>query len=331
MNRVLVTGANGHVGNNLVRELARQGYDVKAGLRSLEKKNTLKGVQCEIVHCDLMDKGSLKNALADVDILFQVAAVFKHWAEDEEREIVQPNVIGTRNVLKAAHEMGVQKIVYVSSIVALEQTIRNEKGEVLNSTYNESDQGNPYCRAKTLAEQEAWKVAKELNLNLVTVLPSTILGGEYQPETESLNSFNAIVNGRMPFLYNMYLSIIDVRDVVSGIIAAAISGKSGSRYVLSNTEVASVDDVIAIAREINPGLVPPKILTEEEIYDLADKAEAEAKLTNSRPVILRSNVKRTLNQKFIFDLENSVADLEHAPTPIAAVLRETFANLYAKE
>ncbi|KOO10154.1 epimerase, partial [Vibrio xuii] len=74
---------------------------------------------------------------------------------------------------------------------------------------------------KTLAEQEAWKVAQELELNMVSVLPSTILGGEYQPSTESLDAFSAIVNGKMPFLYELYLSPIDVNDVVKGMINAA--------------------------------------------------------------------------------------------------------------
>ena len=87
---VLVTGANGHLGNNLVRELVRKGDQVKAGMRNTQNRDTLYGVDCEIVQADLLDKDSLRKALEGVDILYQVAAVFKHWAENPEEEIVQP-------------------------------------------------------------------------------------------------------------------------------------------------------------------------------------------------------------------------------------------------
>ncbi|AXT71175.1 NAD-dependent epimerase/dehydratase family protein [Vibrio sp. dhg] len=330
MNRCLVTGASGHVGNNLVRALSRQGDYVRAGIRNLKKSDSLQGIDCDVVYCDLLDKASLREALNGIDTLYQVAAVFKHWAEDEEAEIVNPNLIGTRNILEAAKEAGVKRVVYVSSIASLEQTHRNENGEIIVEGYNVSDQVNPYCRAKTLAEQEAWKVSEELDLDMVTVLPSTILGGEYKPNTESLDAFSAIVNGKMPFLYELYLSPIDVDDVVKGMISAAKTGVRGHRYVLANTSTISTKQIIDIAREINPSLVAPKILDENEIYALVDQAEAEALKTNTRPKIIRSNVARTLKHKFVFDLHNSLMHLGHSPKAAETVVRETMQSLYLR-
>ncbi|NOI13400.1 NAD-dependent epimerase/dehydratase family protein [Vibrio hepatarius] len=328
MDRCLVTGANGHLGNNLVRALSKQGHNVRAGIRNPDKSSSLAGVDCEIVYCDLLDKASLQAALQDIDTLYQVAAVFKHWAEDEEKEIVEPNLLGTRNILQAAYEAGVKRVVYVSSIATLEQTRRNEDGEILVEGYNVSDQLNPYCRAKTLAEQEAWKVADELDLDMVTVLPSTILGGEFKPSTESLDAFSAIVNGKMPFLYELNLSPIDVNDVVNGMISAAKLGLRGKRYVLANTTTISSEEIIDIAREINPALVAPKILSEPEIYALVDQAEAEALSTNTRPKLIRSNVARSLKHKFIFDQKDSLEHLNHAPISAKTVVRETMQSLY---
>ncbi len=324
----LVTGANGHLGNNLVRALLKKGVNVRAGIRSLENSKTLEGLDCEIVHCDLLDSDSLKKALEGVDTLYQVAAVFKHWAEDEEKEIVGPNVKGTRAILEAAKEAGVRKIVYVSSIASLEQTNRNSKGEILDEAYNVSDQGNPYVRAKTRSEEEAWKVAEELDLDLVAVLPSTIIGGEYKKQTETINAFSAVVNGRMPFTYDMYLSLIDANDVAKGMVLAAEKGVKGSRYILSNTEALSMRKIVEIAKEINPDLKPPAFLDEKAIYDLAAKAEEEAKRTNTRPAIIRSNVKRTLGVDFKFDLSKTISDLGYSPRPAEEVLRETLKELY---
>lgn len=328
MVKCLVTGATGHLGNNLVRELSRQGHQVRAGVRNLSKSDSLKGVDCDIVYCDLLDVTSLQTALEGVDVLYQVAAVFKHWAEDEEKEIVEPNLIGTKNILRAAHEAGVKKVVYVSSIATLEQTARNQQGEIKVEGYNVSDQVNPYCRAKTLAEQEAWKVAQELDLDMVTILPSTILGGDFKPNTESLDAFSAIVNGKMPFLYEMNLSPIDVHDVVKGMIKASTHGVRGKRYVLANTSTISSEEIIDIAREVNPQLTAPKILSEQEIYALVDQAEKEALETQTRPKLIRSNVARSLKHRFVFDQRESLTDLKHTPIDAREVVRATMASLY---
>jgi len=330
MKKVLVTGANGHVGNNLVRALMKENVEIRAGIRNLNNKHLLEALACEVVHLDFLDPVTLEKSLEGIDVLYQVAAVFKHWSSDEEKEIVEPNVIGTRNILEAAHKAGVEKIVYVSSIAALEQHKRNENGEIMTTAYNESDQLNPYVRSKTLSEMEAWKVAQALDLNLVTVLPSTIIGGTYKKTTETLAAFSALVNGKMPFTYEMCLNFIDADDIAKGMILAAQKGVKGKRYVLSNTEALPMEMVIEIAKEINPSLVPPTLLTEQQILTLADKSEEEAKKTNSRPRIIKSNVIRTLGVEFKFDLTETVKDLEFQPRSGELVLRETLNELFEK-
>jgi dihydroflavonol-4-reductase len=113
----LVTGANGHLGNNLVRALLDSGEQVRASVRDTTNTAPFEGLDCEIVQADLMDKDSLLHALEGVDTLYQVAAVFKHWARDPQRDIIEPNLQGTRNVLEAAAEKKVRRVVYVSSEV----------------------------------------------------------------------------------------------------------------------------------------------------------------------------------------------------------------------
>ncbi len=287
MSLALVTGANGHVGNNLVRALIKEDVSVRAGIRNLKNRTVLEDLDCEISHCDFLSPESLEGALAGVEVLYHVAAVFKHWAQDEEKEIVEPNIIGTRNILQAAHKAGVKKIVYVSSIASLESENRNSAGEILSNAYNVGDQGNPYVRSKTLSEKEAWKVASELDLDLVTVLPSTIIGGEFKKATETLSAFSALVNGKMPLTYDMYLNFIDANDIAKGMILAANKGVKGRRYVLSNTDVLPMNRVIEIAKEINPGLAEPKMLEAKAIYELADQAELRAQESNERPLIIK--------------------------------------------
>lgn len=330
MEKVLVTGANGHVGNNLVRALMDENVEIRAGIRNLNNKRILDDLNCEVVHLDFLDPKTLEKSLERIDVLYQVAAVFKHWSSDDEKEIVEPNIVGTRNILKAAHKAGVKKIVYVSSVAALEQTRRNENDEIITVGYNESDQVNPYVRSKTLSEMEAWKVAEELDLNLVTVLPSTIIGGTYKKSTETLSAFFGLVNGNMPFTYEMYLNFVDANDIARGMILAAKKGLKGKRYVLSNTEAVPMTKVIEIAKEINPNLTAPILLSEEEILELADKEELKALESNSRPRIIRSNVKRTVGVDFKFDLSETIKDLGFEARSGELVLKETLKELYKK-
>lgn len=117
----LVTGANGHLGNTLVRALLDQGYRVRAGVRDVNDSAAFEGLDCERVYAELFDEAAMLEALNGVDLLFQVAAVFKHWARHPYAEIIEPNVEGTRRVLQAAAKAGVKRVVYVSSVAAIGQ------------------------------------------------------------------------------------------------------------------------------------------------------------------------------------------------------------------
>ncbi len=111
---MLVTGANGHLGNNLVRELVGEGKRVRASVRRVSDTLPFQGVDCEIVSADMLDRASLRRALEHVDVLYHCAAVFRHWAKYPTSEIVKTNLDGTENILEAAAEMDVKKIVYVT-------------------------------------------------------------------------------------------------------------------------------------------------------------------------------------------------------------------------
>lgn len=325
----LVTGANGHLGNNLVRELLKQGYQVRAGIRNMNNADSLTGLDCEIIHCDFLDKESLKKSLKGVETLYHVAAVFKHWAKDEEKEIVEPNIIGTENILTIAKEMGVKKVIYVSSIATLESTKRNDKGEIKLDSWNISDLKNPYVRSKTLSEEKAWDVAKELNLDLITVLPSTILGGEYKSATESTNFFKGLINNMVPFFFDVRLSFVDASDVAKGMILAKEKGISGKRYVLSNTKPLHSPDILKICKEINKDFVEPQLKTYDEMMVIAHMAEEKAKEEGTKPAIVKTNIQRAFGIDFIFDMEETINDLGYNPKPADQVLKETLIDLMA--
>jgi dihydroflavonol-4-reductase len=123
----------------------------------------LSALDCEIVYADMHDLQAMLQAmlqaLEHVDVLYHVAAVFKHWAKDPDAEIIQANIKGTEVVLQAAGQAKVKKIVYVSSIAAI-----GHSKETLNETHWSSDSKNAYYQSKILSERRAWQLAKQLKL-----------------------------------------------------------------------------------------------------------------------------------------------------------------------
>ena len=114
MKHVLVTGANGHVGYNLVKELLAHGYLVRASVRDAAKAKHLRSLgdadRLEIVSADIMKPETLEPAMEGLDGVFQVAAVFAFHAKDPEKEIIDPSVVGGANVLRAAAKAKVKKV-----------------------------------------------------------------------------------------------------------------------------------------------------------------------------------------------------------------------------
>src|SRR5882757_9545681 len=107
-NLALVTGANGHLGNNLVRLLLQKGIPVRASVRNINNKQAFEGLGCEVVQADITDKQSLINALKGVHTFYAVGAAFKLWAKNPQKELCDVNLNGTKNMIEAAAQAGVK-------------------------------------------------------------------------------------------------------------------------------------------------------------------------------------------------------------------------------
>ena len=115
MRPTLVTGANGHVGNNICRLLVQRGEPVRAMIRATADPAPLQGLDVEIVHGDILDTDAVGRAVEGCGRVYHTAAGFLMWAKDTERSIIRPSVDGTRNLMKAAAKAGVEKVLYIST------------------------------------------------------------------------------------------------------------------------------------------------------------------------------------------------------------------------
>lgn len=229
--RVFVTGGTGFIGANLVRLLLLEGYTVKALVRPSSRLDNLHSLDVELVKGDLNDP-NLWQQMVDCQYLFHVAAHYSLWLKDREA-LYHHNVLGTRNVLAAARQAGIERTVYTSSVAAIGV---GAAGKVVDETHQSplEELIGYYKQSKYLAELEA-REAAEAGQEVVVVNPSTPIGpGDIKPTPTGGDIILRFLRRQMPFYMDTGLNFIDVRDVAWGHLLALQLGKSGDRYILGH-------------------------------------------------------------------------------------------------
>lgn len=257
---VLVTGSNGHLGYNLVCALRARGYHVRAGVRDpRDKKKTahLLAAGAEPVAADLLDRDALMAAAKGVEGVFHVAAVVQMWARDPEAEIIRPTVEGMRNVLEAAASARVHRVVVTSSIAAV-GVHGSEERPLTEADWNESP-ATPYAVAKTAAERLAWSIAEREGLDVVAVIPSTIIGPGFHRHTPVTTFFDVVLSGWLPFALPAETSYVDARDLADAQIAAYETESARGRYIASGA-CYSLRELVGFIAQAAPGVRVPRMV-----------------------------------------------------------------------
>lgn len=231
MARVLVTGANGHLGANLVRAALGRGHDVRALVRTGSDTRGLRGVPVAIVPGNVLDEASLVRAAEGCDLFVHAAAVYRNWARDPD-EILRPAIQGTRNALHAAAKAGVKRVVFTSSNATI--GFAREPARPLDESSTMTGAKSPYIRAKCESEQLALQLGRERGVEVVVVNPCGIIGRHDWRLTPTMRAIRAIVDGGPVVLA---VALTDVRDVAEGHFLAAEKGTPGERYLLSGDNV----------------------------------------------------------------------------------------------
>ncbi|MCV2484381.1 NAD-dependent epimerase/dehydratase family protein [Flavobacterium sp. SH_e] len=325
-NLVLVSGANGHLGNNLVRLLIKKGFQVRASVRDINSKGCFKDLDCEVVQADITDKASFVKALRGVETFYAVGAAFKLWAKDPKKEIYEVNMAGIRNTIAAAAEAGVKRIVYVSSIAALDYTHLPTKE---SNGYN-PDRRDMYYNSKNDGEKLAFQLSKELGIELVSVMPGAMIGGEaFLPLNVSYGVLKLILNRQIPMDTRITLNWVDVKDVAEGCLLAAQKGRSGERYILANEKCMTITDTTKLAQKNYPelklkipGSVPKFVL-----YAIAGFMELSAKISGKPPVITTKDIAMFSGLQQDFDISKSRNELGFNPKNAEQAVKEALAYL----
>ncbi len=230
----LVTGGTGFVGSHIARMLVERGYDTRILRRSTSRLDALADVICEHAIGDVMDLDSLRVALEGVDWVFHTAAVADYWRSDPRR-IYEVNVDGTRNVLQAAEEMGVKRVIVTSSAASIGYSADLRSMDE-SMRFNWDQHIMPYGHSKFLAEAEVYR-AIQRGLDCVILNPTVITGPGDLNQISSSVILEMARGNVPPTIPPGGVTVIDVRDVAAAHIAAAERGRTGERYLLGSVDL----------------------------------------------------------------------------------------------
>lgn len=254
----LVTGGSGHLGANLVRTLIERGEEVRALVH--EDARALDGLELERVAGDLRDLDSLRRAVKGCTRLYHLAAFVSLRNADVE-QIYQVNVLGTRNLLQAAREAGVERIVHCSSFGAVG---RNPAGASDESWFiNPFEPALEYERSKAFAEHEVLRQVVD-GLDVVIVNPSGMVGPhDYRPSFVGQTILD-FMHGKMKAYVAGAFDFVPIRDAVAGHLLAMERGKTGQRYLLTGRRT-TIDEILDWLQQLTgvkrPSLrVPPAMM-----------------------------------------------------------------------
>jgi dihydroflavonol-4-reductase len=247
--KTLVTGGTGFVGSHLVRALLNRGDYVRCLVRPTSRLDNLKDLPIESVTGDLRNLDSLRQAAKGCEVVYHCAADYRLWCKDPQ-EMYASNVEGTRNVMQAAFDAGVQRVVYTSTVGCLGL---NDNGAPANedTPVTIDDMVGHYKRSKFLAEEEVRRFAKR-GLPVVIVNPSTPVGELDIKPTPTGKIIVDFLRGKMFGYVDTGMNLIDVRDCAKGHVLAAEKGRIGERYILGgrNFTLKEMFDALAGVTEI---------------------------------------------------------------------------------
>lgn len=313
---VVVTGAAGHAGANLVRALLAQGRPTRALVHV--DRGALKGLEVEVVEGDVCDLESLMGAFEGAEVVYHLAAHIS-ILKDEWPLLESVNVIGTRNVVEACLRRRVRRLVHFSTIHTMTQEL---KGTPVDESrlLVEAQHYPPYDRSKAAAEKEVRQgIAK--GLDGIIISPTAIIGPyDYRPSHFG-EALLRLANGKLPALVSGGFDWVDVRDVVQGAMRAEERAPTGAKYILSGHWV-SLREVATQVEQIT-GVPAPSFVCPLWLARIgAPIITAFDRLAGRRPLYTSVSLQALRGNRNISH-QKATSELDYHPRPLRETLIDT--------
>jgi len=318
----LVTGATGFVGSAVVRALLSRGAAVRVLARPGGDRRNLAGLDVNVCEGDLMRPETLAPALDGCEGLFHVAADYRIWTRDPDA-MFRANVDGTRAILRAAHDAGVKRVVYTSSVAVLGIDATGAPADE-DTPVSFADMVGVYKQSKFRAEEAAMAVIAETGLDCVIVNPSTPIGPRDIKPTPTGRLVVEAAAGRMPAYVDTGLNVAHVDDVAQGHLLAFEKGDAGRRYILGGEDM-SLKDILHTVAGIAGVKAPRMEIPRGPIYPLAWAAEFWCSLTGRGEPFATVDGLKMSKKKMFFSSRRAETELGYTHRPGAAALGDAVA------
>jgi dihydroflavonol-4-reductase len=317
--RVFVTGGTGFIGGEVVRQLRARGDEVVCLVRSPEKGKKVSDLGCELVSGDLGDREAMRNGMDGCDAVIHVAAMYEVGIPKSQHPAMrEANVVGTENVLGAARDAKVPKIVYVSTVGAFGNTHRR----VVDETYE-----HPGEEFTSYYEETKWEAHQVARRMMADGLPCVIVqpGGVYGPGDTSqvADLLEQFLDGKLPLMPFPELGVCmtHVADIAAGILLALDKGRTGEDYVLSGP-VTTMREAIETVARVSGHKAPKRALPTPLMKAMIPIGPLVGKVMG-QPPNLRELISSADNVTFWASHEKATRELGYEPRGMEEGLRQT--------
>ncbi len=317
MKNILVTGGTGFIGSSLAIALVEQGYNVRILRRENSDLRAIGNLEVQHALGDIRDVEAVRRAVKGCDTVFHTAAVVSYWRRQRDH-MFDVNIGGTRNIVDACLEVGVERLVHTSSIAA----IGHSPGQLADeyTQFNWLSLNIGYRISKHLSEQEIIRGLK-IGLPAVIVNPAVVIGPR-DIHFHGGQIIRDVYKKRIFYYPRGGTNVVYVDDVVRGHIAAARQGRIGERYILSGENLTHQQMVTIIAEQVN-GLKPFLLLPKTIAIGIASIAELVALATRTKPWVTRELV-AGLDRTTHFSHAKATRELGYSPIPFRVAVQKTF-------
>lgn len=307
-----VTGGSGVVGAAVVRHLVAAGHEVRGLARSSEARGKLEALGASAIDGDVLDPDSLHSLVEDADLVFHVAGINEMCSPDPDL-MDRVNIEGTRSVIEAAKRAGVARLVHTSSAATLGEAAGQVGSE---ETAHRGWYRSRYERSKRFAEEVALEAS---GVEVVVVNPSSVQGPGRATGTGKL--ILDVLTGRLSFLVDAPIALVDIDDCAAGHVLAAQNGRPGRRYVLSGANL-TVKSALAAFAEVTGSSPEPRFVPGWMASWGAAAIEGVGRASGRRPPVCREMV-RVLRAGARYDGRRATDELGLDYTPIGDTIRRT--------
>lgn len=319
MTQAVILGSTGCIGNNVTRACLAAGWTVRAFRRATSQTWMLEGLDVEPVIGNLSDLASLVGAMRGCDVAFHTAAYYPRHSLDMNGSLREA-VRGVRNVLNAAAQAGVGRLVFTSTLTTIGPP--SEPGRLSDERdfYLPGSTDSAYFESKWVMEAEAWRAIAE-GLPVIILNPTAVLGPwDVGPTTGEI--LVNVAKGRMPVWLDLEANVVDARDVGTGHVLAAERGQVGQRYILGGENLSLRQALTIAAREA--GVRPPRWRASLSLISvLVQTGEALGRLPLVEPLPLEHF--KTMREWRALSCSKAHEELGFTARPFLETIRDTLA------